>query len=262
MKIILDDIQWLRKHYPGLRIKNEDTITGVLRFGAAMRTKSNPPLIRPPEIEIWHERPGSVQGRFYLEDHYEIEGFFDENRYPYFTETEGRLETYAQEVGKPLMDLHIFPETEEFCLGHPVSILAIMEQNSSIQNFFERLLIPYLYYHSYWQKYGIEPWRGLRHGDAGILEGLADFKHELNNWGSIGLSCAYLSDKTRLEIYQYLVSGLEIRRNNPCFCGSGKKVKDCCKEQAMKGFNLLLKAIKRMGFVPPFEAFVPIINQE
>lgn len=261
MNIYLDDIRWLRKHYPGLRIKNEDTITGVLRFRAAMRTKSNPPLIRPPEIEIWHERPCSAQGRFYLEDHYEIEGFFDENWCPYFKETEGRLETYARKIGKPLMDLHVFPETKELCLGHPVSILAIMEQKISIQNFFERLLIPYLYYHSYWQKHGIEPWRGLNHGDAGILEGLADFKHELNNWSSIGLSYAHLSDQIRLEIYQCLVSGLEIGRNNTCFCGSEKKVKDCCKDRAMKGFNLLLKAIKRMAFVPPFETLVPI-NQE
>jgi len=259
MNIHLDDIRWLRKYYPGLRIKNEETITGVLRFRAAMTTKSNPPLLRPPKIEIWHERPCSAQGRFYLEDHYEIEGFFDDNWYPYFKETEGRLETYARKIGKSLMEVHVFPETKELCLGHPVSIQAIMEQKISIQKFFERLLIPHLYYHSYWQKYGVEPWRGLNHGDAGILEGLSDLKNELNNLNSIRLSYAHVSKQIQLKICQCLVSGLEIKRNNTCFCGSGEKVKDCCKDRAMRGFNLLLKAIKRKGFISPFETLVPII---
>ncbi|MCY4211231.1 MAG: hypothetical protein OXE97_09360 [Gammaproteobacteria bacterium] len=224
-----------------------------------MTTKSNPPLLRPPKIEIWHERPCSAQGRFYLEDHYEIEGFFDDNWYPYFKETEGRLETYARKIGKSLMEVHVFPETKELCLGHPVSIQAIMEQKISIQKFFERLLIPHLYYHSYWQKYGVEPWRGLNHGDAGILEGLSDLKNELNNLNSIRLSYAHVSKQIQLKICQCLVSGLEIKRNNTCFCGSGEKVKDCCKDRAMRGFNLLLKAIKRKGFISPFETLVPII---
>ena len=243
MKIGLHEIEWVRKHYPGLRVKNGNTIVGILRFRAKMKPRSKPPLLVPPVIQIWHESPCSTQGKHYLEDRFEIEGYFDGNSIPHFKETGGRLEARARKIGKPVIDLHVFPNTKELCLVHPVGISAIIKQDNSIRNFFEILLIPYLYYHSYWQIYGMEPWRGLKHGDAGILEGLVDFKYELDSRDSIELTYRYLSDKTRSEIAKCLKSGSEIKRNDMCFCGSGKKVKHCCGDLVMKGFNILLKAM-------------------
>ncbi len=220
-----------------------------------MKPKSKPPLIVSPKIQIWHESPCETQGKYYLEDSFEVEGYFDGNSIPHFKETGGRLEAHAQKIGKPVIDLHVYPTTQELCLGHPARILLIMKQDISIQNFFEKLLIPYFYYHSYWQEYGMEPWRGLKHGEVGILEGLADFKHELNSPGSIEVTLRHLSDGTYSEIDRRLGSGLIIKPNDMCFCGSEKKVKRCCGDLAMKGFNILFKAIQginnryRMGSV-------------
>ena len=91
-----------------------------------------------------------------------------------------RAKEIAKEKGRPitdplnLLDLHIYPETKELCLGSPMAVSMKMEQINSIRGFFEELLIPYLYYHSYWKKHGSEPWLGLSHDAAGILEDLAD----------------------------------------------------------------------------------------
>ena len=120
-----------------------------------------------------------------------------------------------------------------------------MKQDNGIQHFFEKLLIPYLYYHSYWQKYGIEPWRGYKHGDVGILEGMGDYKNQINDWNFINMAFAHLSETTRSKICESIVSGSKISRNDTCFCGSGQKVKNCCSEQAIKGFNILTKVIGR-----------------
>lgn len=249
MNINLNDIEWLQQHYPGLRVKNEEIITGNLRFRARMRADSQVPLETAPEIEIWHQSPAIALGGRYIEDCYEIEGFFDKNSNPHFKETGGRLKAYAKKIGKPIIDLHIFPKTKELCLGHPVNIMKIINQAEGVQFFFEKLLIPYFYYHSYWQKYGKEPWLGLKHGVDGILEGLVDLRRELDDWAGIDTVLARLPDRVHSEIRQRLASGLKAKRNDMCFCGSRKKIKNCCKDRAMKGFNILVRAIKKQGVI-------------
>lgn len=267
IKITSTDIEWLQKHYPGLRVKDETIIRGRLRFRAKMETESKPPLKRPPKIQIWHENVSSPQGKLYIEDHYMIEGYFDAHSSPHFNhsspcfkETGGRLEMCAKEMEKPLIDLHIYPETKELCLGSPVAVFIKMEQINTIQGFFEELLIPYFYYHSYWKRHGREPWLGLKHGDAGILEGLADSRYKPGDPVFIEAVLKLLSGKALpSEVREYIRSikkAQKIRVNDQCFCGSGKKVKNCCKKQAMEGFNKIIKVIKH------YKPTRPIITSE
>ena len=108
MKIDSNDAQWLQEHYPGLRIKNEDTIAGILRFRAAIKDKRKRSMTRYPPVKIWHDPFTEAKGKFYIEDCYEVEGYFDEGLMPHFKETGGRLAAYAKKIAKPLIDLHIF----------------------------------------------------------------------------------------------------------------------------------------------------------
>ena len=244
MKINSNDAQWLQEHYPRLHIKNGDTITGILRFRAERKDKRKRPMTRHPEVAIWHLPPKTATGRLYIEDRYEIEGYFDEDLNPHFKETGSRLAVYAKKIGKQMIDLHLFSGTNEFCLGHPV-FLAEMKEDSSIEKFFEGLLIPYLYYLSYREKFNEEPWPGLKHSKIGLLEELGSIgsKHKLKGQSLIEAVQINLPREYR-KIHWYIQSGLAMKRNDKCFCDSGKKVKDCCGDLAMKGFNNLLKAIK------------------
>ncbi len=243
MKLNSIDIKWLEKYYPGLRVKNQKIIIGRFRFRAKINAKSKVPFVKPPEIEIWHQNPQCAQGKFYIEDCYEIMILTGENPYPCVYETGDRLKKFAEEIKRPLVDMHIFPTTEKLCLSHPIYILEIVKQGCSIQIFFEKLVIPYFYFHSYWQKFGDMPWFNLKHGDLGILEGLTNLKQYIITQESISIALNHLSDQTIAKLKLHLESGSKLKINDECFCNSGRKVKHCCKERAMKGFNVLLSAM-------------------
>ncbi len=246
MKMNSTDAQWLHRYYPELHIENDDTIIGILHFRAERKGRCKRRATRHPELEIWHSPTSETKGRPYIEDSYEIEGFFDEDLKPHFTETGGRLKAYAEKIGKPMIDLHVYPGKNEFCLGHPVIILAQMKKDASIKKFFEGFLIPYMYYLSYRQKFNQEPWPGLKHGEIGFFEELGSLgsKHKISGQDLIEATWRHLSQATQHEICLRVRSGLAMKRNDKCFCGSGKKVKDCCGDLVMKGFNNFLKAVR------------------
>lgn len=87
---------------------------------------------------------------------------------PVVKETGGRIKKTAERMGKPLADLHI-SQDGSLCLGIPPKI---KERYSSGFNLLRLIhhIQEHLYWVSYVEKYGNEPWKAYAHGDEGYLE--------------------------------------------------------------------------------------------
>ena len=130
-----------------------------------------------------------------IQDCYEIEIRLTEKRngLPKVYETGNRIKNLAVKLGKPIIDLHLYPDEEDCCLG-----LYLPYHNLSLSEFVQNRVYPFFVWQAYFEKYNeIPPCGEYSHGK----DGLEEFKAELIKTGP----------------------------NNPCPCGSKKKFKKCCK---------------------------------
>ena len=125
-------------------------------------------------------------------DCYEIKIYLNkiENRWPKVFETGGKIQRLAEELGKPISDLHL-DQDNSCCLGIPDN------PDITLYNFVLRKVYTYFVWQAYFAKYKkIPPCGEYSHGDQGAREFEKDRKAQC--------------------------------RNNLCICGSGKKYKKCC----------------------------------
>jgi len=224
-------IQWMREHHAHLRVQDGCTVTGMLRFRANM--------VEHRKIDIYSGIVGEKEvGRpNYIEDAYDVSFYFDESYWPHVKEIGGRLKRRANELGIDMAEMHVLA-SNELCLGAPHVIVAEMKKDASVRNFFKSLLIPYLYYHSYWEKHGSEPWGGLPHGETGILEDFCDYRESATSRDVVQRTIDCLS------LYGWkLPSRRRMSPRDLCFCGSRKPVK-FCHPKARRGFNILFDACR------------------
>ncbi len=111
-----------------------------------------------------------------LRDEYEVKIKIGEDSIPHVWETGGRLQKRADKLGKKdIRDMHVYPNTKwKICMGTVLKMKEICVADSTIEGIFNNLIIRYFYYHTYWERQGVEPWDGLKHGDAGIIEEYID----------------------------------------------------------------------------------------
>lgn len=171
----------------------------------------------------------------YIEDAYEVSFYFDESYWPHVKEIGGRLDRRAKELGIDMAEMHVLA-SNELCLGAPRVVVTEMKKDASVRHLFQSLLIPYLYYHSYWEKHGNEPWDGLPHGKTGILEDFCDHMESAVSREVVRKTIDRLSPYGRR-----LLSCGRMAPGDSCFCGSGKPVKQC-HPKARRGFNILFDA--------------------
>jgi len=224
-------IKWMREHHAHLRVQDGCTVTGLLRFKANM--------VGNREIDIYTGVVGEkdVNRPNYVEDAYEIAFYFDDNYWPHVEEIGGRLVRRAKELNLNMTDMHVL-FSNELCLGSPRVIVAEMNRDASVRNLFKSLLIPYLYYHSYWEEHGNEPWDGLLHGEIGILQDFCNYHESAASEKVINMTINCLSPHTRQRLLQK-----KMFPNESCFCGSGEPVKFCHPDSRI-GFNFLFDAFK------------------
>ena len=126
-----------------------------------------------------------------IQDVYEIEINLEHSP-PKVFEVGGRIVKLARNLGKPIIDLHIYPRDESCCLG-----IFLENRNETLSDFVIRKVYPYFVWQAYFEKFGkIPPCGEFPHGQEGVNE----FWKHVRNTG----------------------------RNNPCPCGSGRKFKRCC----------------------------------
>jgi hypothetical protein len=153
--------RYLKKNYPGLHYKEADGIlilTGLINFRAKYR-----------DIPI--------------EDFYQIRLVFP-NNYPKELPT-------AFEIGNKIQqDFHTNSYDRTLCLGADAELYKIFNQNRTIKNYIENILIPYLYSYSHLVKYGFLPFGELSHGGKGLIEYYENIGYSGNMLPCIpGLSC-------------------------------------------------------------------------
>lgn len=187
--LIETDRKVIAESFPDLNSSiRKQRIWGTLRFACSYSTALNL-LTYSDEFEN------------FIEDDYEIEIVFalqDTNGVPIVFERSQIVRSFAESNNFKLPDLHIY-EDDSCCLG-----IFPEYQWQGAAHFIQYKVIPFFYWQSFKQIYGQEPWKALSHGDLGVAEASQYFQLNKKN-----------AFKGR-------------NRNQPCFCGSGKKTKHCC----------------------------------
>ncbi len=150
-----------------------------------------------------------------IEDSYLVQiGFPSDypNSSPEVREIGGRIPTNFHQNGKVL------------CLDVPSQVHMIFRENPSILHFIRELLEPYLYAHSYWQKYnGKMPFGQRSHYGEGILEHYSEY------FG--------VEDKEAVMDFLELLVKRGYKQSIPCPCGSKKKIKKCHSKKFLNIYN-------------------------
>lgn len=124
-----------------------------------------------------------------------------------------RIPKVRERGGRIAPDYHKL-EGGLLCLGQSTALRLILHSSPTLLTFIERILIPYLYGHSYFLKHHKMPFGELDHGDAGIRAELATIFGVRNG--------------EQPEEFLRL-AGLQKRRANKeeCPCGSGLRLGRC-----------------------------------
>src|SRR5690606_4178864 len=101
-----------------------------------------------------------------------------------------------------------------FCLGSEIHLKKILHKNSAITNFFDEILVPFLYSISYKLEYDIYPNGDLAHGEAGLVD---DYECLLNVTGKSAV----------LKVLEILGKRKRVANKCPCPCGCGVRLGKC-----------------------------------
>lgn len=216
--ILNKDLDWLEAFYPGMiYIPSLNILRGCLWFKMVYRPVEDICIINPQVDE-------DFDGGIFLEDVYELDVEFNElHTGAKVRETAGRLRWAAEKWRRDLIDIHVYSDNS-LCL-HPSPEDAIkFSDGFTVESFFTRLLIPYLFYQSFFEKTGREPWRGSSHGDLGILE---SYKREfLIKMPSKNILERYL-DALSMTLRKTILDRHPIKSNELCLCNSGRLFNAC-----------------------------------
>lgn len=185
--LTLEDKATLREYFPHLHhdLKRQ-CVWGTLIIASAYDTDTG--LFTPR---------ASPNQRGYIKDDYEIRIKLDQLDvfgFPEVYEESGRLLRASKMSDQSPAEWHINKDGS-ICLG----IFPEYEWKNVTAYILDKI-IPFFYWASYRESYGIEPWKAYSHGCAGLEEALRMPHNKINGTA----------------------------RNMPCPCFSGKKYKRCC----------------------------------
>ena len=197
------DTREIEQNFPELNceIANQ-RVWGTLKFRCRYLSDSG-------KLEHFMDHPDAIR------DEYEIEILFDkEDRFglPTVYERSGMIKDFAISQGvKNINDVHLFERKEACCLG-----ILFGYKWKSAYLFILELVVPFLYWQSYYRKTGGQSaWQCYSH-DKGMQE-----------------ACESL-EKQLFPLERQLTSKEKIGPNVSCPCGSTKKYKKCCRNEDEK----------------------------
>jgi len=121
----------------------------------------------------------------------------------------------AWEIGHRIpRDYHTYGNDDSLCLGSPLRLLIALGKCPTLVGYVKSCLIPYLYRHSYLERYGRAPFGQLDHGEAGVLR-----EYE----GFFGVN----GSEACLEMLRLLGLKKRVANKERCPCGSGRRVGEC-----------------------------------
>ena len=164
-----------------------------------------------------------VPGKHRVTDEYRIELSIPDSfpeAIPSVRETSGRIPSTFHQL-----------DNGTLCLGSPTRLRLALTETSSIVAFIERCVIPYLYGHSYFEKYGVMPFGELKHGEAGLRQDLANL---------FGTS----REENVHEFVRLATIKKRLANKQACPCGSQRRLGRCHHLQV----NALRKRLGRHWF--------------
>jgi hypothetical protein len=148
----------------------------------------------------------SGEGQDYIEDTFEINitiGRSYPERAPKVKEVAGRIPP----------SFHRQADDGSLCLGSPLEVEIRFSAEKTLAAFATKLIIPYLYSFSYFEKHKTMPFGELPHGGEGLL---ADYTQKFSA----------ASETEVCRILAALAKGC-YRGHDPCCCGSGRRMRHC-----------------------------------
>ena len=230
--------KWIKDRFPNLRVNSSGenvSISGDLVVDMFYDESLDDRYIIFPDGEV-HSSDR------YINDVYQIRVEYDNASFvPAVYETSGRIKAFAKRKNVLLADFHINDDSR-LCLCPKPLEKRILNNPHTIQDFFARLVIPFFYAHSFFEKFNRWPWKDYSHGDPGILECYAEFISKVQDKAPfIENTISALNVKNQ----GVLRSGDQITRQTLCFCNSGRKFRMCHHEawEAAKGLRDALLAL-------------------
>lgn len=178
----------------------------------------------------------------YIYDVYQILiDYHDAIFIPAVYETEGRIKAFAQRKRMYLADLHI-NDRGNLCLCPKPLERVLLNEIYTIQDFFVRLVMPFFYAQSYYEKFNRWPWKDYSHGDPGILECYADHISKVQDKRAFIERTVISLNSQNQSIIR---SGEQITRQTLCFCGSRNKFRSCHHDawEAAKKLNEAIQSL-------------------
>lgn len=213
--ITTEDRKWLSDHYPGIRVMGDTQLRGFFRF-KAHQVSGNARVIRILGDAV----PDSQDIRGAVCDRYQISADLKNRISPKVWETEGRLQAFSRKMGVTPIDVHTY-QGGSLCLGFPDVVADVLARHRNIQGLFDRLILPYFYHISYWEKYGHETWPSLSHEkDLAFLQQVChDSKHDPRRLKEVLLPV----------VRKYVTNSVLCAKSDKllCLCKSGKKMSEC-----------------------------------
>ena len=192
IKLKEEDFTWLRKNHSNLEFE-KNILSG--------------------QVECNREYEGvSIKSVYFLEINFEAK---EGSILPQVKESHSKIKKISEELELPVVDLHINNDGT-ICLCIYEKEKDYFPNNFSLKVFFEKILEPYLYWISFYQKYKKPPWEGYAHFELGHLE------LYIEN----GISINDLKKRISME---KLLDYKKYKGHHLCPCGSGKKLRNCHK---------------------------------
>ena len=213
-----NDLEWLKWNYPGVYyVPTKGILQGCLWFKMNYSFLTGEGVINPPD-EM------NLENSLTLEDAYEITIEIDSiKRKVIVREIGGRIIRTKNKWKLSYADVHMYQD-QTLCLCPEPEERLLFYTGFSLKHLFYDYLIPNLYYQTYLNKHGKEPWKSSGHGEMGILESYAKNKFSELNIDTIVNS--YL-ESLAINLVNLVTSKRKIDHNLLCICDSGKMFRDC-----------------------------------
>jgi len=227
------DEHWLSEAHPGVHL-TDSGVAGEVKFTASYDSESN--LFSILDEGLPDDGSGMVLTcKFGIRIESRIETTFS------------ALPALFVEGTESLPDLH-FGADKSACLCSLLEEDEFLLPEFQFKAFFERLVIPFLYYQAFHSIYGRWPWPEYAHFATGLLESYG--KHPVPAKIPELLRTLVKYRDAWIAIRAALMRPEYVKGHTQCFCSEKDQIRRC-HPSALRGVNLLREDIKAAKIVIP-----------
>ncbi|MBK9107364.1 MAG: hypothetical protein IPM92_03020 [Saprospiraceae bacterium] len=205
-----DEIKWISEYCPSLNINQDRSeVSGLINFRAA------------------YDKEGGFT--WLIDDKQMAKGEILQDSYEVLVKKADKLTELPSlqlkiDEGKINIGRHFYPDGKA-CLCGPAERGKFIQSGFLFTKFLERLVVPFLYEQTYFDKYEKWPWNEYAHGSAGIFQSFAfsdGTKEDIE-------ACLQdlRKDKNWPRIKAMLSGHERVTESSICFCNNPKQIRKC-----------------------------------